>query len=74
MRKSRSSEERIIGILKEHQAAIGAKELCREHGISDGTFYIYGRLSLASVSRHSLSVTGAYIYPVSPVDGRRWRA
>ena len=43
--KSRFSEEQIIGILKEHQAGIGAKELCRKHGISDGTFYIYGRLS-----------------------------
>jgi putative transposase len=39
MRKSRFSEEQIIGILKEHLAGIGAKELCRKHGISDGTFY-----------------------------------
>ena len=39
MKKSRFSEEQIIGILKEHQAGIGAEELCRKHGISDGTFY-----------------------------------
>jgi putative transposase len=39
MRKSRFSEERIIGILKEHQAGLGAAELCRKHGISDATFY-----------------------------------
>lgn len=27
------------GILKEHQAGHGAKELCRKHGVSDATFY-----------------------------------
>jgi putative transposase len=39
MRKSRFSEEQIIGILKEHQAGLSAAELCRNHGISDATFY-----------------------------------
>ena len=39
MRKSRFSEEQIIGILKEHQAGLSAAELCRKHGISDATFY-----------------------------------
>lgn len=32
-------QKRIIGILKEHQAGLGAAELCRKHGISDATFY-----------------------------------
>ncbi len=27
------------GILKEHQAGLGAKELCRKYGVSDATFY-----------------------------------
>ena len=45
MKRSRFSEEQIIGILKEHQAGLGAKELCRKHGVSDATFYIYGCLS-----------------------------
>ena len=39
MKRSRFSEEQIIGILKEHQAGLGAKERCRKHGISDATFY-----------------------------------
>jgi|TARA_R100000501_G_C2587049_1_gene88275 putative transposase len=39
MKRSRFSEEQIIVILKEHQAGLGAKELCRKHGVSDATFY-----------------------------------
>jgi putative transposase len=39
MRRSRFSDEQIIGILKEHQAGLSAAELCRKHGISDATFY-----------------------------------
>ena len=39
MKSSRYTEEQIIGILKQHQAGLGAKELCRKYGISDATFY-----------------------------------
>ena len=39
MKRSRFSEEQIIGILKEHQAGFSATDLCRRHGISDATFY-----------------------------------
>jgi len=39
MKRSRFSEEQIIGILKEHQAGLSAADLCRKHGISDATFY-----------------------------------
>ena len=39
MKRSRFSEEQIIVILKEHPAGLGARELCRKHGVSDATFY-----------------------------------
>lgn len=37
--KRRFSDEQIISILKEHEAGVPAKELCRKHGMSDTTFY-----------------------------------
>ena len=35
----RYTDEQIIGILKEHEAGLTAKELCRKYGMSDATFY-----------------------------------
>ena len=55
MKRSRFSEEQIIGILKEHQAGLSAAELCRKHGISDATFYKwrakYGGLEVSEAKR-----------------------
>ena len=39
MKRSRFSEEKIIGVLKEHEAGARVDELCRRHGISSATFY-----------------------------------
>lgn len=39
MKRSRFSEEQIIGILKEHEQGVKTAELCRKHGISGATFY-----------------------------------
>ena len=41
MKKSRFSEEQIIGILKEQEAGLPVAELCRKHGMSDASFYTW---------------------------------
>ena len=41
MKRSRYTEEQIIGILKEQEAGRPVAQLCRKHGISDATFYAW---------------------------------
>ena len=55
MKRGRFSEEQIVGILKEADAGVQVKELCRSHGISDATFYKwkakYGGLDVSDAKR-----------------------
>ncbi|GAB5605076.1 hypothetical protein TK5_11560 [Sideroxyarcus sp. TK5] len=39
MKKSRFSEEQIIGFIKEVEAGMPVADLCRKHGFSDASFY-----------------------------------
>src|SRR5207248_3740404 len=39
MKGTRHSEEQIIAILKQGEAGLTAAELCRQHGISEQTYY-----------------------------------
>ena len=55
MRKSQFTEEQIIGILKLVDAGRKVGEVCREHGISEGTYYRwkaqYGGLGVSELRR-----------------------
>ncbi|HDR9764097.1 TPA: transposase [Burkholderia cepacia ATCC 25416] len=37
--KKRFTEQQIIGFLKEAEAGVPVKELCRKHGFSDASVY-----------------------------------
>lgn len=39
--KKRYSEEQIIGFLKEAEAGVSIKDLCRRHGFSEASFYLW---------------------------------
>ena len=39
MKRSKFSEEQIIGMLREQEAGSPTAEVCRRHGISSATFY-----------------------------------
>jgi putative transposase len=55
VKKSRFSETQIVGILKEHEAGIATKDLCRRHGISPATFYAwkakFGGMEVSDVAK-----------------------
>ena len=55
MKRTRFTEEQIIGILREQEAGATTAEVCRRHGISSATFYAwkakYGGLNVSEARR-----------------------
>ena len=39
MKTSKFSESQIVALLKQQESGLKVAEICREHGISTGTFY-----------------------------------
>lgn len=54
MRK-RYTEEQIIGFLRDADAGMGVKELCRRHGFSEASYYLwrskYGGMTVSDAKR-----------------------
>jgi putative transposase len=55
MKKSKFTEEQVVYALKQAEAGVPIKELCRKYGVSDATFYTwrkkYGGLSAEELRR-----------------------
>ncbi len=55
MKSSRFTETQIIAILKEADAGVLVKDICRKHGISDATYYNwkskYGGMAASDLKR-----------------------
>ena len=55
MKRSRFTEEQIIGILREQETGVPVADLCRKHGLSSPTFYKwkakYGGLDVSEARR-----------------------
>src|SRR5512142_2521795 len=76
MRKSKYSEEQIIGFLKQAEAGMPVAEICRKGGFSDATFYKwrskFGGMKASDAKRlRELEAENAKLQQLKPEIGIR---
>ena len=70
MKKARFTESQIVSILKLADSGMKNDEICRQNGISNSTYYIYGLPPFCKYRIWFWVV--AYIYPVSGKPVPKW--
>jgi Transposase len=67
MKGTRHSEEQIIAILKQGEAGLTTAELCRQHGITEQTYYRwkakYGGMDSSETKKLKNRMAGLLVLP-----------
>ena len=65
MKRSRFTEEQVIGILREQEAGAKTVDVCRKHGVSQTTFFKwkskYGRMIVLTRTRRGASSRATFV-------------
>jgi putative transposase len=59
MKRNLFTDEQIIGIVKEHEAAMPVSKLCRKHGVSDGSICKWKTMDMSEAKRLKMQTSRA---------------
>ena len=65
MRTSKFTPEQMVHILRQGESGVPIVELCRQHQISEQTYYLYGLLLACKGDGDRCAGRLAYLYPAS---------